>query len=92
MMRKKESLLTRIGDAVEAAKSKTREVGASLMKNAQAAEVDAKKAFGKARRTVKSKARIAEADAKRVVGKANRPGQAVGARQRAVPRPASGPS
>ena len=31
-MRKQKSLMTRIGDAVEAAKDKTQEVGASLMR------------------------------------------------------------
>ncbi len=35
MMRKQKSLLTRIGDAVEVAKDKTQEVGASLMKKAE---------------------------------------------------------
>ena len=47
MMRKQKSLLTRIGDAVEAAKDKTQEVGASLMKKAEVATSSARREMGR---------------------------------------------
>ena len=37
MMRKQRSLMTKIGDAVEAAKDRTQEVGASFMKKVEVA-------------------------------------------------------
>ena len=42
-MATKKSLMTKIGDAVEAAKDKAQEMGASLVKRAEGAAADAKR-------------------------------------------------
>ena len=64
-MGEEKSLLTRIGDAVEAAKDKAQEMGASLVKKAEGAATDAKREAGKARTLVQRKTRAATASVKR---------------------------
>ena len=82
-MGEEKSLLTRIGDAVEAAKDKAQEMGASLVKKAEGVATDAKREAGKARTLVQRKTRAAtasvkrtaksaEADARKTLGKAKR--------------------
>ena len=83
MMRKQKSLMTRIGDAMEAAKDKTQEVGVSLIRKVEVAASSASREAGKTRTVVRRKARAAkasvkrkakavEADAKKAYGKAQR--------------------
>ncbi len=82
-MGKNDSLLTRIGDAMGAAKDKVEEVGASLVKSVEGAASDVSREAGKARDTVQRKARTvtasvkrkaksAEADAEKTLGRAKR--------------------
>jgi hypothetical protein len=83
MMGEVKGLLTRLGDAVEAAKDKAQEVGASLAKKAEVAASGAKREAKKPRTLVGKKARVAtarvkrraraaEADARRALGTAKR--------------------
>ena len=65
MMGEEKSLLTRIGDAVEAAKDKAQEVGASLVKKTEGAASDAKREAVKDADLVERKARAATASVKR---------------------------
>jgi len=60
-MRKPKSLMTRIGDAVEAAKDKTQDVGISLMRKVEVAAASVSREAGKTRTAVKRKTRAATA-------------------------------
>ena len=60
-MVEEKSLLTRIGDAVEAARDKAQEMGASLVKKAEGVAAEAKREAGKARTLVARKTRAATA-------------------------------
>jgi hypothetical protein len=79
MMGEEKSLLTKIGDAVEAAKEKAQEMGASLVKKVEVAASDTKREVRKAgtpwgRRCGpegdrEAKAKSAEADAEKTLGR-----------------------